>query len=772
MDDADLDPAEEILARVLCLPAAERAAGLARACEDAPEHAPELHRRYALLERMGMLPDEEGTELAALPDRLGDFQILELLGEGGMGAVYRARQLSVGRDVALKIVRPELVFLPHARERFRREIDAVSKLQHPGIVPVYAVGEERGIPYFAMEKIAGTTLARALESLAGRDPAGLTGEDLARAIVSASAAGASGSAGAELANALAALRARTWVEACVLLARDVAHALAHVHARGLLHRDVKPSNLAIDLHGRVQLFDFGLASAREAGDEAASRFTRTGSRLGTLLYMSPEQVRGEELDARADVYGLGATLYEMLALRSPFHAATPRASEELILAGELPALHSANARVSSDLELVCRTALELDRERRYADAQSFARDLDNVLAHRTIEARAVGLRVRCARWAQRHPAWSVGLALSVLAGVGVPSALYLQQRAHAERLAQSLASETKAHDEALVALGDAEITSRFLGNLLLGASPERSGGRERSVRELLDDGRKTIGELDANPKIQARALVVLGDAYARLGRFDDALPLVQRGVAMEREQRGRLEDASLLALNQLATLLQRNARYEESERLFREALAGYEALHGHADASVAAVLNNLGSLCNETKRPTEAIEFFEQAAQVYESLADPRFESALSTTRINLGFMLAGVGRMDEACVYAQRALDAARAELKPPDPRLAQVISLAGVIQREAGELDKACELLEESLAMLRTAYGAQHDAIANALFNLGVAEEARAHREEAAKLYDEAIAMMDSLGLAGHPRAAEYLKARDKLRSTLDER
>jgi eukaryotic-like serine/threonine-protein kinase len=167
---SELDPVGLFMADCLALPPEEHAAAVDAWLDEHPELREELRARLALLDEMGFNVPELGSRPAGVPERLGDFRLIEKLGSGGMGVVYRAEQLSLGREVALKLIRPELLYFEQSRARFRREVEAVAQLKHPGIVPVYTVGEENGLPYFAMEYVQGGTLSQALERLAERAP--------------------------------------------------------------------------------------------------------------------------------------------------------------------------------------------------------------------------------------------------------------------------------------------------------------------------------------------------------------------------------------------------------------------------------------------------------------------------------------------------------------------------------------------------------------------------------------------------------------------------
>ncbi|HTF86841.1 MAG TPA: protein kinase [Planctomycetota bacterium] len=373
-----------------------------------PEHASALGERIGELGRLGLI-DSTAARAGARAERMGDFRLITELGGGGMGLVYEAEQVSLGRRVALKLIRPEQLWFSGSRARFRREIESVARLSHPGIVPIYTVGEEQSVPFFAMELIEGCTLAQVIARLSGRSPAKLTGADL---IESIEACAGRKTKDGESSRSMGLTPTASWTEVSIHIVREVAEALEHAHSRGVVHRDIKPSNIVLTRTGRAMLIDFGLASK-----EGSERITRSGSAGGSAAYMSPEQTRGMEVDARTDIYSLGVTFAEMLTLRPLFHVKPLDALWQAIMAGDYERPRKRVPTIPWDVETVCTTAMETARERRYATAGDFARDLSNLLAHRPIDARRAGPMLRGLRWAQRHPRLSASLLATGVLGL-------------------------------------------------------------------------------------------------------------------------------------------------------------------------------------------------------------------------------------------------------------------------------------------------------------------------------------------------------------------
>jgi len=351
--------------------------------------------------------------LSRIAGTLGDFRILGELGRGGMGIVYEAEQLSLGRRVALKILPFAALLDPRQLQRFQNEARAAASLEHPNIVSIYGVGVERGVHYYAMRYIDGQNLAQVIEQLCQRAQHTPAAHPTKPNFLEPTQKNGSGL------TELLSTRAPTdvnFLRAVVRIGVQAAEALDFAHEHGIVHRDIKPSNLMLDQTGRVWVADFGLAHIEMEGTLSIS-----GGVLGTLRYTSPEQALGKRgvVDHRSDVYSLGVTLYELLTFSAIFPEIDRGALLNRIATDEPKPMRQLNPRIPADLETIVLKAMAKNAAERYQTAGELAADLKRFLESKPVLARRVGRAERALKWARRKPALAALLTLGVLATVGL-----------------------------------------------------------------------------------------------------------------------------------------------------------------------------------------------------------------------------------------------------------------------------------------------------------------------------------------------------------------
>lgn len=675
--DAEVDPVEELLAQCLTGTMADVAAAAAAACARHPEHADELRHRLAALQDLGI--DLGNAPTLPCPGRLGRFHLQQRIGGGGMGVVHLAIEEPSGRRVALKLIRPEHLWFEKAHRRFLREAEAVARLSHPGIVPVHAAGEQDGVPFLVMEFVAGRSLAEVLAGLRGGDPSAAPPAAIYQADAS------------------------DWPHACMTIARQIALALQHAHERGVVHRDVKPSNIMLDERGNARLIDFGLAHLADC-----EPVTRTGVQPGSLAYMSPEQVRGEAIDARTDVYSLGATLYELLALRMPFAGGSEEAVRHSILVGDPIPLDRLNARVDTRAVAIVATAMATERHRRYPSMAAFAADLTAWLQRQPVAARRPGALLRARRWARRRPAIATALTLGLLLGVSLPTSLFLQERAsrraiEAEALRARIAESGSAREAT-----KANRVVAFLEDLFYESEPARARGEHVPARLVLDRGvRRIRDDLRDEPRVRAALLAAMGQAYLNLGLLPDAAALLDECELLQRIDPTTTSAERRKVLRMRAQIADWNGEFDNAERCLREALELSPSTDHGADA--ADTLSALAEAIWHQGRLDEGEQLLRLAVARLRGLESETTEPLAAALQRLAVFLQDRVDPRAAAPVFAESAACYARC-LPVGHPRRVRAECNTAINLIDLGEIAAAAALLEQQHAIAIRVFDPNH--------------------------------------------------------------
>ena len=672
-----------------------------------------------------------------LPERIGPFRILGLLGEGGMGRVYEAEQDQPRRVVALKVIKPGVATV-QGIHRFERESQVLGRLQHPGIAAIYQAGTadtgDGTQPWFAMELVRGRSLLEYAEEKN--------------------------------------LSSRARAE---LVAR-VCDAVEHAHQKGVIHRDLKPGNILVDESGQPRVLDFGVARVVDADLQATLR-TDVGQLVGTLPYMSPEQVASDpgEIDTRSDVYALGVVLYQLLTGRLPheIHRGSIPQGVRAIVEDDPTPMSSIDRTLRGDLETIVGRALEKERERRYASAAELASDLRRYLAHEPILAHAPSTLYQVGKFARRNRVLVGGVAAVVLVlAAGLAASLTQLWRAtRAERLAgtrlvlaeqrqkeavsasqreaaQRLLAEengeraTSAAEEAkreaaraeeegararLAAIAAREESEKahavngFLQNMLGAANPQAADsmrGRNVTVVQVLDDAGRRLeqGELADQPRVEAEARRTLGATYRELGEYDKAAPHLERALELSAE-RG-LERAT--SLEDIAWLRQSEGHPDAAEPLFRESLELRRRALPHSDTLVVRSMVNLAAALQDQSKAAPA----ESLLRAVLALPTGNTRAAAlnrSDAQHSLGALLVARKRSAEAEPFLRDALATRRRLLGAGHTKSIQTLESLAKVRIDAGDRVEAERLLRETAEGWERALGDRHPYTAIALSNLG---------------------------------------------------
>jgi tetratricopeptide (TPR) repeat protein/tRNA A-37 threonylcarbamoyl transferase component Bud32 len=575
----------------------------------------------------------------ALGANFGDYELLERVAQGGMGVVYKARQIKLNRIVALKMILAGQLASEDQVRRFYVEAEAAANLDHPGIVPIYEVGQHQGQHFYSMGFVEG-------QSLAGRLAAGpLPPREAAELIL------------------------------------KTALAVAYAHEHGVIHRDLKPSNILLDAQGQPRVTDFGLAKRVEADSE----LTASGAVIGTPSYMPPEQAAGriDQVGPLADIYSLGATLYCLLTGRPPFQAAHAVETLKQVIEHEPVSPRQLNGAVGRDLETICLKCLQKEPARRYCTAAQLAEDLARYLDGRPITARPISLTARFVRWCRRNRRIAIlsgALLLALLGGlVGTTLGLVraeqrrLQVETERDKKDTALQAETKAREAETVARTLAMDALRKLTDRVVEQQLARRTILTEEDRRFLRDIQRQYEEFAKLPGEDAEQRAIRAEGHRRvavmrhrLGEEREAEASYRQAVLLYQQltaefpSRPELRWELAASHNNLGNLLSDTGRLKEAEAAYAYAVAIFERLatefptRSEFRQELARSHNNLGVLLRATGRLkeaeaacTDAVAIFKQLAADFPTRSEFRRELALSHN--NLGSLLRATGRLQDA---------------------------------------------------------------------------------------------------------------------------
>jgi len=637
-----------------------------------------------------------------LPASIGHYRIVRLLGEGGMGAVYEAEQDQPRRRVALKVIKTAWAS-PEILRRFELESQTLGRLHHPGIAQIYEAGTaDTGFgfqPFFAMEIIHGKPLGQYAD----------------------------------------AQHLNTRQRMALMI--QVCEAVQHAHQRGIIHRDLKPGNILVDENGQPKILDFGLARVTDS-DAQATRQTDMGQLLGTLAYMSPEQVMADPLalDTRSDVYALGVILYELLAGKMPYQL-TRHLHEvvQTIQQTDPVPLSTVSRLYRGDIETIVARALEKDKARRYASAADLAADIRRYLEDEPIAAKPPSATYQLQKFARRHKALVASTAAVFLVLVaGVIVSTWEAARAQRERN-MALSEKRRADAEA----ASAKAVSDFLQNdLLAQASAANQSGPgakpdpDLKVRTALDRAAARItGKFDHQPEVEAAIQDTIGQAYYDLGLYPEAKKHLERALDLHRRVLGADNPKTLSTMSSLGRIADAQGKYAEAVALLDQTLQTMRRVLGPEDPVTLRAIKNLAWTYNLNGKYQQAEALNSQALEIQRRTLGPEHLDTLASMN-NLASVYDSQGKYAQAEKLFSQTLEIKRRVLGSEHPNtLSSMMNLAGVYNSQ-GKHAQAEKLYVQTLEIQRRVLGPEHPSTLKCMTNLAYSYESQGKHTQAEKL------------------------------------
>jgi eukaryotic-like serine/threonine-protein kinase len=660
-----------------------------------------------------------GVAGVSVPASLGAYRLIEQIGRGGMGVVYRAERADgqYTRTVAIKLVRTDFAS-PDLPQRTRAERQILARLEHANIARLLDGGvTDDGSPYLVMEHVSGRPITEHCDAVC------------------------------------------MGIEERLRLFQVVCRAVHYAHQNLVVHRDLKPSNILVTAGGDVKLLDFGIAKLLDPGDLDHGATTRTAM-LMTPDYASPEQVRGEPVTTATDVYALGLLLHELLsgARAQRTSGASPSAIERTVCEHE-PAPPSVSIGTGTpeevafrvrargatrpeslrrtlhgDLDTIVAMALRKEPARRYASAEQLAGDIDRYVGGLPVHAGQDTLRYRAGKFVRRNRPLMIAAAavlVSLLTGAGLAVAGMMRARDAERRAIAEAAAATHV--------------SEFLVDLFRANDPSEARGEALTARQLLDRGAARVGgQLDDQPHVRARLLGTMAQAYQSLGLFAPAVELRERELAIYRERAGDSSIQVGTTLGALSDLYGRRSEYDRARRTAREAVAILERTPAESGRAMMRVLNQLGMAAGRLGELDEARAALERSLAIGERVGGPN-DPALTAALNNLAIVHWQQGDPSAAHPLYERALSILEREFGTDHPTVAHTLNNLGLVQSQAGKLDDAVVTHRRALAIREKVLDSLHPDIGETLNNLGVVMLNRKDFARATPLFERALTIRE---------------------------
>ncbi len=603
-----------------------------------------------------------------LPDCIGGYRVVGLLGAGGMGRVYEAEQDTPRRRVAIKIIqltRSSSQMLG----RFKREAEILGHLRHPGIAHIYEASIDTSMqeqPFIVMELIAGLPIDR---------------------YVATNGIGTRG---------------------CLELIARICDAVSYAHRQGVLHRDLKPHNILVEGTGQPKILDFGVARVTDADVQTMTLQTDVGQLVGTIPYMSPEQVFGDpaQIDERSDVYALGVVLYELLTGSLPYDVSKrPVMEAARIIREEMPTRISATHRsLRGDVETILGKALEKDPKRRYQSAADLATDIRRFLDDEPIAARPPSTLYQLRKFSRRNKGFVIGLTAAVcalLVGTGLAVDFALREQA---------------------ARGAAEEVTAFLADMLSKANP-RLQSKDVTVRQVLDEA---AGDIEAQfkdrPLVEARLRLTIGQTYSALGEYATAEPHVRRAVNLLIQEHGEEDLATLDAEIELARVEYFLGNMTEAARRLEALLEHWRHEMGRGDARLAVLIGDYAYYLMAQGKYDEAEPLFEEAWALHVE-RDGLVGHEAIMLRSNIATLYSRTDRFDEAEAAYLEVIDRSKRSKGVEHPDTVLFMANLALVFLNTEKYDEAIPLFEETYDVQSRVIGPDHPMAIMTLINWSLA-------------------------------------------------